>query len=262
MDFLRFHGCNNTRDLGGYYTTEGRQIATKRLIRSGALKNIGRRGVHYLTSQCRVRTIVDLRTEGEAERAPLPDVSPIRIRHIPVLETAMQGITKDGVSTVQMVRSIVRSGMSEAEFMGKTYENIVSSPQAMKAYGHLFEVLLRQEEGATLFFCSHGRDRTGIAAMLILTALGVDRQQVQADYLLPTQKQARQERLATLLEKVHYANHREAEFARAFARPSVERINVVYAWAESHYGSMQQYLHSAIGLGEKDILQLKQMYLE
>lgn len=98
--------------------------------------------------------------------------------------------------------------------------------------------------------------------MLILTALGVDRQQVQADYLLPTQKQARQERLATLLEKVHYANHREAEFARAFARPSVERINVVYAWAESHYGSMQQYLHSAIGLGEKDILQLRQMYLE
>ena len=151
----------------------------------------------------------------------------------------MQGIMRGCASTVQMVRS----GMSEAECMDKAYENIVSSPHATKAYGQLFEVLLRQEEGATLFFCSHGRDRAGIAAMLILTALGVDRQQVQANYLLPTQKQARQERLATLLEKLHYANHQEAEFARAFVHPSVERINIAYAWAKSHYADIWRYAH-------------------
>ena len=128
-------------------------------------------------------------------------------------------LTKQLQSLVKKVDALVKAGISEQEFMRQTYESIVSSSNAMAAYKTMFEVLLNQERGETLFFCSHGRDRTGIAAMLILTALGVPKKTIYEDYLLPTEKHKHQQRLIAVLEGIHYVDHTRAEFARAFASP-------------------------------------------
>ncbi len=41
-----------------------------------------------------------------------------------------------------------------------------------------------EPERAVLWHCTGGKDRTGLAAMLILSALGVDEETVVKDYLL------------------------------------------------------------------------------
>ena len=71
------------------------------------------------------------------------------------------------------------------------YTDIISDPHAISAYRALFQVLLAQESGATMYFCSHGRDRTGIATMLILSAPDVPIEVIRADYLvMPVQEAA------------------------------------------------------------------------
>lgn len=43
------------------------------------------------------------------------------------------------------------------------------------------------DDGAALFHCTGGKDRTGLTAALLLTALGVDRDQILDDYELTNQ---------------------------------------------------------------------------
>ena len=258
--FLRFHGSNNTRDLGGYHTADGKMIAPHRLIRSGELSKLNRRGERTLFKEYGVRTIVDFRTEGEILRHPLPHLTDIQVKHIPVVQNSMLGITRDEESIVSKINALVEKGVSEQEFMRMTYENIVSSEQAMRAYRRLFEILLNQKEGATLFFCSHGRDRTGIAAMLILSALDAPKETIYADYLIPAEKEQKQQRLIDVLEAIHYVDHTHADFARSFASASRERMDGAYNWIEQHYGSIDDYLCQAIGLTHRDKMQLKRLY--
>ena len=54
-----------------------------------------------------------------------------------------------------------------------------------KAYRHFFDVLLENsDEGrSVLFHCSAGKDRTGMGAVYLLTALGVDEATIRRDYL-------------------------------------------------------------------------------
>jgi hypothetical protein len=67
------------------------------------------------------------------------------------------------------------------------YKNIVlgaGTNNARTQYKKFFELLLAQNSGALLYHCSAGKDRTGVATALLLSALGVDRETVIKDYLL------------------------------------------------------------------------------
>ena len=63
--------------------------------------------------------------------------------------------------------------------------------EAVKAYKQFFDILLDQEEGAILWHCSEGKDRTGLASLLILHALGVPPETIMEDYLLRISSHAR-----------------------------------------------------------------------
>ena len=56
-------------------------------------------------------------------------------------------------------------------------------PFGNPAYHELFR-LLEEHRVPLLFHCTCGKDRTGIAAMLVLLALGVSREDAIADYML------------------------------------------------------------------------------
>lgn len=58
-------------------------------------------------------------------------------------------------------------------------------PSAQKAYRQFFDILLSHQEndGAVLFHCTAGKDRTGMGAVYLLSALGVDGHTIRQDYL-------------------------------------------------------------------------------
>lgn len=49
--------------------------------------------------------------------------------------------------------------------------------------GHALETLARAPEGGVLFHCKSGRDRTGLIALLLLSAVNVDPEEIVDDYL-------------------------------------------------------------------------------
>ena len=70
------------------------------------------------------------------------------------------------------------------------YERIILGAETNNAktqYKKFFEILLDQNNGTILYHCSAGKDRTGVATALLLSALGVDRETVINDYLLSAQ---------------------------------------------------------------------------
>ena len=65
--------------------------------------------------------------------------------------------------------------------MGATHPQILTEFNSQ--YRRMFKQLLA-DNVPLAFNCSAGKDRTGVAAALILTALGVSRETVIQDYLL------------------------------------------------------------------------------
>lgn len=260
--WIRLHGANNTRDLGGYQTRDGRTVKPGHIYRSGELSGLSAAGFRKLRDKYHVRQLVDLRTADEIAGCPLPETCPIPIQHNPILKHAMRGITRDSEPMRKKMQAILAFGMTETEFMGACYDEMVSSPDARDGYHRLFSLLLEREEGATLFFCSAGRDRTGLAAFLILFALGVPEDEILDDYLLTPRSIRRKAFGVRILKALRRFDHAEAEFALAFMLPSQARIHGALNAIERTYGNIEAFLRDGIGLADTDIERLREKYLE
>jgi protein-tyrosine phosphatase len=96
-------------------------------------------------------------------------------------------------SVVQRMEELVCAGREltaaiVVELMQELYRNLVNEQAGQ--FARLFQHLL-QTDGPLVFHCTAGKDRTGVAAALILLALGVPREQVVQDYLLTNDLYAR-----------------------------------------------------------------------
>ena len=260
---VNLKGCKNTRDLGGVATMDGKTVACGKIFRSGALRKLTKKSSKKFKRNCGITTLIDLRTFGEREHHPVSKyLSDVPLVHIPIIKNALIGITDDNVSGAKKMKALFQSGMSEQEYMYQTYFEIVSDVDAQKGFKKMFDVLLEKEEGASVYFCSHGRDRTGIATMLIYTALGVDEETILQDYLIDASKETkRMLLLIKVLRAVRFIDKSQAEFSRDFAQPSLKRLLHATTWIKENYGTIMNYLHQAIGLTEDDVAKLKQKYL-
>lgn len=106
----------------------------------------------------------------------------------------------------------------------------------------IFKIILAYAHEPMLIHCSHGKDRTGITIALLLSVLGVSKEDIVADYansakmLLPFQNQIDLEFQAVGLN---------GEFATARA----ETMNSLLSYIEAKYGSAVEYLEE-IGFDE------------
>ncbi len=87
----------------------------------------------------------------------------------------------------QLVRLAEMTGMLDE----KMYIGFLTSDMGQKAYSQFFRILLETSpDRAVLWHCTSGKDRTGLAAMLLLAALGVDEKVIMEDYLLTNEYNA------------------------------------------------------------------------
>ncbi len=173
---LPLQGVTNFRDLGGYPGDGGRPLRWRRLFRSdhfGALTEADRATLAPLG----IARSFDFR--GVAERAATPYHWPGVVQHPlsiePTVVQRMQDMTAAGRAlTVPLV----------TDLMADLYRALVRDQS--HRFAELFDHLL-QAEAPVVFHCTAGKDRTGVAAALILLALGVPRDLVRQDYLLTNQ---------------------------------------------------------------------------
>lgn len=167
LKHIPMDGPQNFRDIGGFLNRQGLMVAWNRLYRADTLKRLSEKDVEKLRAM-NVRTIVDLR--GKKEQETMPDVVPEGIRYCscPMMK---EEFTDDG----QMARnSFLQSLMTGYQTMVKDGADLIG--RAAQA------VMEGVQDGAVVFHCTAGKDRTGILAAVLLLTLDVCEEDIVADY--------------------------------------------------------------------------------
>ncbi len=248
----------NFRDLGGYTGQGGRKIRRGLLFRSGSLGECRPEEVKEL-ERLRIRTVLDFRSESEVLSFPDPAIKGARMYR----ESAM--IDENGKDIDYSPGALIRlamqqKGRDKIEAVSRLcYETI---PFHNPAYRKMFDLLL-EGEVPMVMHCTAGKDRTGVAAMLILLALGVDDETICEDYMLTNvYRKKRIERryratgvLTFLSRNLHSFQTIQEGVLPSGIRTSLEAIHAKYSSLEDFF--LQEY-----DLGEADLDRLRSLYLE
>jgi protein-tyrosine phosphatase len=224
----------NMRDLGGYETRDGRRVCFGKLYRAGELHRASANDKAALESRC-LRTIVDFR--GEEEVSDHPDIT------LPGAKDVALCINPG--SMLDMAR--VGKDISGEEFMTKLYALLVDA--ARPQYRAFFQLLSDAANLPLLFHCSAGKDRTGIGAALIYSALGVERETIYADYLLSATYLA--ERI-----KVWIKDEPHLEPVMSIRR---EYLVSAFSGIDEKFGGVERYLREELRV---DTARLRELYTE
>ena len=171
---IALEGCSNLRDLGGYRTADGQRVRMGQVYRSGSLANLTDADMTRFGA-LGIRTVCDLRGVQESERAPsrLPGADTPEVVPLPIEPRV-------GASLRALLRREEATGEDTYALLQAAYSAYAG--EHLPRYRAMFALLL-EKRLPLLFHCSAGKDRTGFGAALLLTALGVPRETVLADYL-------------------------------------------------------------------------------
>jgi protein-tyrosine phosphatase len=158
---LRVPGTRNLRDVGGYPAAAGRQTRWRTLLRTDALDRLPAASQATLLD-LGLRQVIDLRWPEELDESPSVFRASDRVayRAIPLLRddptprvglagTYLHMLDERGAQLAAVVRSLIEPGGVPA-----------------------------------VIGCAAGKDRTGVAIALVLSAVGVPDDVVVADYAL------------------------------------------------------------------------------
>jgi protein-tyrosine phosphatase len=164
----------NLRDLGGYRTGDGRQVRWRLLFRGAGLQRLDGPDLETVRGLGLV-TAVDLRTQGEVDRhgAYPVDQLPAAFHHLPMIRQVWDIDQLDPEA-------------GPDQFLLARYQDMLK--EGARAISLTFEILADPENLPAVFYCAAGKDRTGVLAALVLSALGVQREAIVADYHLSKER--------------------------------------------------------------------------
>lgn len=236
---LPMSGGYNFRDLGGMPTRDGRRTAWGRLFRADGLNRLTDADLSYLDS-IPVITVADFRNEHEAQRSP--DRLPASVRH-----HAHLAITPGNLEAGRP--EVLFSKPAGDDFMEEMNRALVRDPRIQARYREFFRMVQDEEYLPLLFHCSAGKDRTGLAAALILLGLGVDKDRVLADYMESERR---------LAGKYGHLMEKYPEQAVLFmVKPHF--LQAAITAVEDDHGSVERYLTTVLGV-DPDVMQ--KLFLE
>lgn len=264
---IQLTGVGNARELGGYASADGRTVKRGVLLRTAALGNATEDDVQRLREVYHLSVVIDLRSTQETESAPDPEIAGVKNINIHIIdEAAMPKPESDEEETGEPSdkMSRLRAAIEEGIFDDQMYVDFLSTDVGKSGYGQLFEELLALPEGeALLFHCSQGKDRTGLAAMLILTALGVDEDAIMSDYLLTNTYNAKSiEEERQILAAEGIEGEALELYMTALDAVYPQMMQNALDWMKDNYGSAEGYITDALGVTDAQIAAIKDKFLE
>ncbi len=235
-------GASNFRDLGGRTGQDGRRVRRGRVYRSDHLAGLTPGDVRTLQGLGLTHRI-DFRGEGECAVLP-SDVPGLAALSLSIEPTVMQ-----------RVQVLIDAGQAPTEaetieLMCQTYRAFVRD--GAPVYARFFRHLL---EHATplVFHCTAGKDRTGFAAALLLSALGVAHEEIEHDYLLTNRLYVR----SPLIEVRGPAHVMDVLWG---VQPAF--LDAAFSTIESEYGGVENYLAGPLGLDSGQLEKLRYSLLD
>ena len=229
---LQTENLHNVRELGGYPAAGGKTVKWGLLFRAGELSDVAGNDKRLLEAQ-NITTIVDFRSDNERRAAPDAALNTVRRR----LELSI-----DAGNLMDMASTEIGA---EAE-MKKLYRALPE--EAVPRYRVLFSLLADPGNTPLLFHCTAGKDRTGLAAALILYALGTDMPVIFDDYLESARRLGK--RFAPVIAREPYmAPYMTVQ--RSYLETAFARIE--------ECGGLDRYIQDELGA---DVQLLRRLYTE
>lgn len=244
----------NFRDLGGYRSRDGRAVKWRKLLRCGHMAALSDTDLDRLEA-VGVSRVHDFRREEEQSQSP---TRPVRAEIIDDYQISIGDISRFW----EFLFEGAMSAETSHQLVVNSYRNCIDS--IIPAYSRFMRYLVDADEGADVFHCSAGKDRTGMAAALILAALEVPRQTIVEDYLL-TLEYYNSDKLIAIVEG-HLREAGVETWDRSWLIPycsvHADNINGFLDAIDQKYGNINNYLMQGLGMSSQDLDKLKEKYLQ
>lgn len=226
---IAMDGVFNLRDLG-HYTTGQDRTQTRRVLRSDALHRIGDAGLAQFQAMG-LRTVIDLRYPHEIAKLPDPDWSAINVDY----------------HQISLFDDVHPDLNHQGDLLFDLYQRALD--RRSNLFANVMQVMAEAPDGAVLFHCAVGKDRTGLIAAFALNLAGVESDDIIEDYALttiPMQRHRAQLESDAGPDAAKRAGIPADAVDKLFSSEPVTMRNTLNYIAEQH-GSIADYL-SAAGL--------------
>jgi protein-tyrosine phosphatase len=249
----------NLRDLGGWSTPDGK-VRSGLIFRSAEFASLEGEDASAF-GELAIRSVYDFRTEDE--RAQQPNVVPDGVQHI-----TLDILADSAQAGPAMLLKVMDDPDAAEELLGggkalglfqNSYRELIDLPSARTGYKDFFEQIASPDHQPSLFHCTTGKDRTGWAAAALLLLVGVDDEDVYADYLLTN------EQLLPMTKPI------SDQFASIGGDPELlapvlgvrkEYLDAAIAEMNSKYGAIDEYFATGLGVDSATIDTLRSTYVE
>ena len=250
----RFRDRLNFRDLGGLECEDGRKVKEGLFYRGVQLDRFNKEELEEFR-KLKMKTIMDLRSKQEIEKTPDPYIDGANvIEHSGLVVKGCEDIDWSPAG----MRKIGGAAQDQLNQIRGYYKKIAIKNEA-------FRLMMKEVEEGNLplyFHCMTGKDRTGVAAIVLLLALGVKEEEIRKDYLASNiyRKDILKESLASVAEEAK--GHPElAHLVQIQDGVSEEIFDTVISSIYENYGNVENYLYEDYGLDREKINALQQKYL-
>jgi len=260
---VALEGQPNFRDLGGYETVDGRTVKWAQVYRSGELPRLSDDDMAHLET-LEIETVVSFLTEKEIE-ARGPDRLPDGVTEVDLPMEA--GNLGELTAVVNEARRTGDFSEVPADINPDIHRRLMV--EAREYYAALLREIADPANRPLVFHCSHGVHRTGTAAAILLSALGVPWETIRADYLLSnTYRQEEMEHRLAQLRDLHAETtgvapeEDDTTNMDAFYILQGAYIDAALEQAVEDYGSMEAYIRDGLGITDEEIEELRNQLLE
>ena len=259
-------GVSNARQLGGIAAEDGRTVRENVLLRSGELAGATEEDLKTLSEVYHVTTIVDFRNAEEIEETPDPEVSGAKNVHIALRDESMGAALKLFMASGEQQNpdlafiERIRSGWNPLN--ENMYVDLIKTDAAAAGLRDFIDLLLAQEEGtAVLWHCSGGKDRTSVAAAVLLTLLGVDEETILDEFELTNVLIADEIEDKVEVSRQYTDDENELYLVRATASAQRDFMALAFDYAEEQSGSMLEFIRQRCNVTDEEIELLREKYL-
>jgi protein-tyrosine phosphatase len=208
-----------------------------------------------------IRSVYDFRTEDE--RTQQPNVVPDGVEHVTIdilADSAQAGpaMLLRVMGDPKAAEELLGDGKA-LELFQHSYRELINLPSARAGYKDFFEQIASPDHQPSLFHCTTGKDRTGWAAAALLLLVGVDEEDVYADYLLTN------EQLLPMTQPI------SDQFASLGGDPGLlapvlgvrkEYLDAAITEMNSKYGGIDAYFADGLGIDSATIHALRTSYVD
>ena len=246
----------NIRDLGGLPAENGKILKYKKVLRSGKLENISNIEFKYLIDKYNLSLIVDLRTKKEISNHPDSKCLDIKYLNIPVSKVDMSH-SETGLSRTEALK---RTGYGKQQML-YMYRNLITSKYSQKKYHDFFENILSVgKQKSVLFHCTAGKDRTGLASIYLLNALGIKKEAIKQDYL--DSNKFLKDYLAMKFRQIPISSRIVRENLMSLWSVNTDYYDFILKTINDFAGNIDNYLSSVLGLNFEIKSYLRERFLQ